>query len=74
MTYLDPDVERLGDALRASIAIDQARDEQAARSRGRHAGARGHRGNAGTRAERGRGDGTAGVCRQAQRRLGIGAA
>jgi hypothetical protein len=42
MTYLDPDLERLGDALRASIAIDQARDEQAARStpdgRGRHAG------------------------------------
>jgi hypothetical protein len=45
MTHLDPDLERLGDALRASIAIDLTRDEQAVRStsdgRGRHgAGAR----------------------------------
>jgi hypothetical protein len=45
MTHLDPDLERLGDALRASIAIDLTRDEQAVRStsdgRRRHgAGAR----------------------------------
>jgi hypothetical protein len=45
MTRLDfdPDLERLGDALRASAAIDLAREEQAARlsgaGRGRHAGA-----------------------------------
>jgi hypothetical protein len=43
MTRLDfdPDLERLGDALRASTAIDLVREEQAARSasagRGRHA-------------------------------------
>ena len=31
MTPLDPDLERLGEALRASTAIDLAREEQAAR-------------------------------------------
>ena len=43
MTRLDPDLERLGEALRASTTIDLAGEEQAARpafaGRGRHAAA-----------------------------------
>jgi hypothetical protein len=34
MTHLDSDLERLGDALRASTTIDLAREERAARSSG----------------------------------------
>ena len=34
MTHLDPDLERLGDALRASATVDLAREERAARSSG----------------------------------------
>jgi hypothetical protein len=34
MTRLDPDLKRLGDALRASTAIDLAREERAARPTG----------------------------------------
>jgi hypothetical protein len=41
MTHLDPDLERLGNALRASIAIDLARDEQAVRSTSDGRGRRG---------------------------------
>jgi hypothetical protein len=46
MTHLDPDLERLGEALRAGAAIDLAREEQAARpaSTGRARRAAGVRG------------------------------